>query len=460
MNLEHKTTDFIKKHSMIFKGAGIVIGLSGGADSVALLEVLCSLREEFSLKLAAVHVHHGIRPEADQDAEFCRMLCKEKKVTFFAEYVDVLTLAEKQGLTVEEAGRLVRYECFEKYRKQLKFDLIAVAHHENDRAETMLFQLFRGSGLKGLTGIPVKRGYIIRPLLGVSREEIEVYLAAKDLPFVTDSTNDEDVYTRNKIRHHILPVAEEISVGAVEHMNQTATQLREVLDYMVQQTCVFFDANVMWSGEALAIPLKELKETHIALRKMIVLEAMERVMHSRKDITEKHVQGVLALLDKEGEKSIHLPNGYCVTKRYEELRFTRALDSKRQAGTQELIIEPDRIYELENGVVLRTRLFFDNKLENIPKSDCIKWFDYDKIVSVLSWRSRKPGDFLTIRDDGARKSLQDYFVNEKIPKGERDQYKVLADGQHIIWVPGKRISAHYKVTKDTKRVLEVHIGGK
>ena len=127
---------------------------------------------------------------------------------------------------------------------------------------------------------------------------------------------------------------------------------------------------------------------------------------------------------------------------------------------EEFLIEPDRIYTLSDGTVVETRLLNENNLENIPKSDCIKWFDYDKIKGVLSLRTRRQGDYLMVREDGARKSLQDYFVNEKIPKSERDTLKILADGQHILWVPGRRISAYYKVTKETKQILEVHIGGR
>ncbi len=483
MDFEQKIRQFIKKQNMLFKGAGIVVGLSGGADSVALLETLCNVREEFSLRLAAVHVHHGIRPDADRDVEFCRLLCAQKQIPFFAEYADVPNIAKAQGLTEEEAGRQVRYTYFEEHRKRLGFDMIAVAHHQNDQAETVLFQLFRGSGLRGLAGIPAKRENIIRPLMAVSREEIESYLKEKKLSYVTDSTNTEDVYARNKIRHHILPAAEDISVGAVEHMNQTALQLKEILDYMEQETRTFLEVNGAWDGNVYEVSLKALKAVHAALQKMIVLEATERVLHSRKDITERHVQSILSLFEKDGEKTVHLPRGCCVIKRYDRLLFTPASVSEMmtqsghasafdcekeiqsgQTAFKELIIEPDRIYTLPDGTILQTRLFSvnnsGNNLENIPKSDCIKWFDYDKIKGVLSLRNRKQGDYITVRDDGARKSLQDYFVNEKIPKSERDNIKVLADGQHIVWVPGMRISAYYKVTKETKQILEVHIGGK
>lgn len=462
MNLEQKTRLFIEKFHLLPIGSGVVIGLSGGADSVALLEVLCSLRQERDLRLAAVHVHHGIRQAAQEDADFCREICFEKRVAYFCEYVNVPEMAKMQGVSEEEAGRNARYHIFEEYRQKLQMDMIAVAHHQNDQAETMLFQLFRGSGLRGLSGMQPKRGNIIRPLLGVSRKEIEEYLCDKHVKYVTDETNACDQYSRNKIRHHVLPLAEEISFGAAEHMSQTAGQLREVLNYMEQQAGSFLNNYMVQTDTELKISVDALAKEHMALQKMIVTEAIVRSFRSRKDITERHIDNILELLGKEGEKTIHLPNGGVVVKRYHQLIFKHILENPEcdSAVFSKIKIEPDRTYILENGMILETRLIFDNNLENIPKNDCVKWFDYDKIIGTLFLRTREQGDFLTIRDDGARKSLQDYLVNEKVPKSERDRQLLLADGQHIVWVLGKRISAHYKVTAQTKKILEVYVGGK
>ena len=462
MRLEKKIRHYIEKFHLLPIGSGVVIGLSGGADSVALLEVLCSLQWERGLRLAAVHVHHGIRESAQKDVEFCRELCMEKKVDFFCEYIDVPRMAKAQGLSEEEAGRNARYRIFEEYRRKLQMDVIAVAHHQNDQAETILFQLFRGSGLRGMSGMQPKRGNIIRPLLGVSRKEIEEYLCDKQRTYVIDETNACDQYSRNKIRHHVLPVAEEISFGAAGHMSQTAGQLGEVLDYMEHQAANFLDMQGEYVDGEWRLPVEALQQEHIALQKMIVTEALARSFKSRKDITEKHIDHVLQLFDKDGEKTIHLPNGGVVVKRYFQLIFKQIIENNESdfSGFCKIKIEPDHSYFLENGMFLETKLLFENNLENVPKNDCIKWFDYDKIITTLSLRTREQGDFLVIRDDGARKSLQDYLVNEKVPKSERDKQLLIADGNHILWVIGKRISAHYKVTEHTKRILEVYIGGK
>ncbi len=463
VNVEQKVMAFVKKHDMIAPHQGILIGLSGGADSVALLEVLCHMRKTWDLKLAAVHVHHGIRKEAQQDADFCEALCKERQIAFYCEYVDVPKLAKEEKLTVEEAGRKARYILFEQYRQKLHLDAVAVAHHQNDQAETMLFQLFRGTGLRGMSGIPVKRDTIIRPLLAVNRTEIEAYLKQKNRSFVTDATNLMDVYTRNKIRQHILPVAEEIAPKAVENMNRTGEQLGEIFDFMQKQAREFLaqHSNQEQANGKLTIALQPFAALHPALQKMIIIEAMECAFDSRKDITQKHIEAILQLLEKEGEKTIQLPKQCQVVKQYEQFIFEQQFQNSEDSIGAELPIEihPNQIYLLPDGRTLQTSLIFSNNLENIPKNDCTKWFDYDKIRSVLMLRNREQGDFLTINDNGSKKKLQDYLVNEKVPKSERDKLLVLADGSHIVWVPGMRISAYYKVTPQTNHILQVYMGG-
>ena len=464
MNFEQKVKRFIEKYHMLSEGAGVLVGLSGGADSVALLEVLWALREHWKIRIAAVHVHHGVRQEAWQDVELCKNLCAEKEIAFYCEYADVPKLAREWGLSVEEAGRKVRYMLFEKYRQQLELDFIAVAHHQNDQAETMLFQLFRGSGLRGLSGIPVQRGCIIRPLAGVSRLEIEEYLESRQQDYVVDATNLTDVYTRNKIRQHILPLAEEIAPGAIENMNRAGAQLREIQEFMQEQAESFLEKNSQreQNSEALHIQVAALKVVHPALQKAVIMTAIEQAFHSRRDITEKHVEAIRDLLNKGGEKVVNLPKAGVVIKTYERLTFLQKTATEECASLvfEQLEIRPNATYVLSDGRILKTELILENKMQNIPKSDCLKWFDYDKISGALALRNRTKGDFLTINEEGARKKLQDYLVNEKVPKNVRDELLVLADGQHIVWVPGMRISAYYKVTEQTQRILQVYIGGK
>ena len=184
------------------------------------------------------------------------------------------------------------------------------------------------------------------------------------------------------------------------------------------------------------------------------------MLKSRKDITEKHIDAVLSLLDKEGEKNISLPQGYVATKQYGTLILGKeeAKDESVFSKPQEIIIQPGEEKVLPNGQWIETKIITVDNLENIPKSDCMKWFDYDKITHTLVARTRNVGDYLTIDEKGSKQSLQDYLVNEKVPKSDRDACILIADDSHILWVLGKRISSHYKVTEHTKRILQVSIG--
>jgi len=458
MNFQQKIKEFIQKYNMMGKEAGVLIGLSGGADSVALLEVLCELRKEMGLKIVALHVNHSIRESAEHDAVFCKMLCKQKDVSYFCERVNVPEIAKENGLSVEEAGRQARYEIFERKRKELGLDVIAVAHHKNDQAETMLFQLFRGSGVRGVSGIPLKRDAIIRPLMAVTKEEIECFLDEQKLLYVLDETNQSDAYSRNKIRHRVLPLAEEICDGAVENMNRAALLLREMEAYMEEQSDAFLNAKAEYENEKLSISASALGGCHIALQKAVVMQAIYRTTKSRKDVTEKHIENILSLLEKDGEKVISLPQGLVVRKQYDKLIFEKDGAEKVFRKPQEAVIVPGEKIILSNGQFLEAKLIDCNNFENIPKSDCTKWFDYDKIIHTLVVRTRQAGDYLTIDECGSRKSLQDYLVNEKVPKSERDDLLLLADDKHIVWVLSKRISNYYKVTKHTKQILQVSIG--
>ena len=233
-----KIKAYVKKQNMLRKGDRIVVGVSGGADSVCLFHVLLELKEEFALELAVVHVNHGIREEAYNDEAYVEKLCAGHAIAFYPFRVDVPQLARKEHLSEEEAGRQVRYRAFAQVLEQVYGNdgKIAVAHTQNDRAETVLCHLFRGTGLTGLSGIAPVREQIIRPLLCVRREGVEKYLTERGSAFWQDATNDTDVYTRNRIRHHILPYAEaEICREPVRHINQAAEQIYEALDYLNQK---------------------------------------------------------------------------------------------------------------------------------------------------------------------------------------------------------------------------------
>ena len=456
-----KVTDYVKKYQMVESYDTIVAGVSGGADSVCLLFVLLEMKKQIPFILKVVHVNHRIREDADQDAEFVRMLCESYKIPFFLIEEDIQSLAKQSGCSTEEEGRRVRYQAF---FQMLGDDCgkIAVAHNSNDRAETMLFHLFRGTGLSGASGIRPVNGRIIRPLLCVTREEIEEWLSEKGIPYCTDSTNEEDGYTRNRIRHHILPYAEqEICRGAVVHMNRAADDFMMAEEYLKRETEKAEKRCTWKDGQVIKIRISAFEQEDEYLKGRILLSCIEKAAGARKDITWTHIQAVERLFKTHGSKEVHLPYQLVVYKEYDLGMIQRY--GLEHTQTKEYTIQiPGQVVVPGLGIVEFT-VFSIDKSQNIPEKTYTKCFDYDKIHSSMSFRTRQKGDYLTVKRNSGKighKLLQDYFVNEKIPKEERERIYILAEGSHVLWIPGHRISEHYKIDERTCRVLQVTITDK
>ncbi|MCM1266677.1 MAG: tRNA lysidine(34) synthetase TilS [Bacteroidales bacterium] len=470
----------IDAQDMIAAGDLVVVGVSGGADSICLLDILRRLREERSFLLAAVHVNHGLREEAGEDAAFVKTLCEAWEIPFFLREADVAGYAARCKVSTEEAGRRLRYQAFEEALVELAAAekkkkavseageksgrrRIAVAHNAQDRAETMLFHLFRGSGIKGLSSIRPVREAVIRPLLRLERTEIEAYLTTEGLSWREDGTNGQDAYARNRIRHHILSVAEqEICNGAVAHMGELADLLAETEDYLTRETeklymdCVEEASDTAAGGgqtavesaASLRIRLDRLKSMDPVMQKRVFLRALEHMVPYRKDIGLRHIEGLLALTEKGGSGSLFLPYAIRACKEYDILTLRRSSESKPpKTGAFTFTL-------WERETIPEDSLFY-KKEQNIPENRYTKWFDYDKITTALLLRVWKAGDYLTIDDALHTQALRRYLINEKIPKTKRDGLVVLADGNHVLWVPGYRTSSGFHVGETTKRVLEV-----
>jgi tRNA(Ile)-lysidine synthetase, N-terminal domain/tRNA(Ile)-lysidine synthetase, C-terminal domain len=469
-----KIYDYINENRLIEKGDRILIGVSGGADSVCLMHVLHELYKDTDVKLFVAHVHHGIRDkEADNDKAYVKELCDNLGIPFCAYHYDVKSIAKSECLSEEEAGRKVRYEAF--YDASVKYNCnkVATAHNKNDNAETILLNLFRGSGIKGLTGMKPMNAMktdtgsitIIRPLLFVTRKEIEAYLKEKNLSYRTDSTNLQNIYTRNKIRNVVLDyAAREINSNVIEHITNTGTYLNEIQDFIEKCTEERYKAIVRENPGFYEYAAEELCREPIVVQKGIVLKIFGKLAGNLKDIEARHVQEVLSLSNKQVGKEVHLPYGMVAVKKYDVITICKrsGLDIIRQEKkpVQEVDIRiPGRTYLEQYGIFIETEFIEDKNYNLFPKNSCIKWFDYDKIENTLKIRTRKAGDYLQINNRGGRKKLKDYFIDEKIPKEERDQILLVADGSHILWILGygNRMSENYKVTDKTKKILSMKI---
>ncbi|MDD3368135.1 MAG: tRNA lysidine(34) synthetase TilS [Lachnospiraceae bacterium] len=474
--LLEKVRNYAKQYHMLEADETVVIGLSGGADSVCLLFMLLELQKEIPFHIAALHVNHGVRMDAAQDACYAELLCRENGVPFTLVEEDVPAVAEILGISTEEAGRQIRYHCFgELLKYNGNYGKIAVAHHRNDRAETILFHLFRGTGLAGAAGIRPVRDRIIRPLLCLTREEIEEYLAEREITYCIDSTNEEDTYTRNKIRHFMIPFAErEISEQSIAHLCSAGEMFGEADDYIRRQAGkVFAECVTCASGEKtdgteavsmLQIRVNAFLKADEFLQKYVILQTLEKLTESRKDISSVHVMQIMALFQKESGKQVLLPYGLRAVREFDVVKFYKQEQDQRQEKkwkTQQKPVpvkiegKPEGKFGFDGKKSFIMRVFPRNKSQRIPEKRYTKWFDYDKIVECLIIRNREIGDYLTINDTFGKKSIKEYMIQEKIPQTKRDKLPLIAEGNHILWVVGHRISTYYRVTDTTKQILEI-----
>lgn len=330
-----KVLNFIDDNNMISEGDNIIVGLSGGGDSVCLFLILNELRKKINFNLYAVHVNHGIRGiSATRDEMFAVALCERENVPCKVVKIDAVAKAKLEKITLEEAGRKARYEIFSEEAALFDEAKIAVAHHMNDQAETVLFNLARGAGLKGMGGIQAVRNNILRPLLCVTKEEIISFLSEKNEDFCIDETNDDDDYTRNYIRNKIIPALSEIQPEITAHIASTAYELREANEYIEEKSKELFDesvervdiskdihdnqvADIVKNGdvvEGYIIDISKIKKEKPILIRNIIIITMQRLVDEWKDVSRIHIQDVYGLIDKGKGKEIHLPKGLIAKK--------------------------------------------------------------------------------------------------------------------------------------------------
>lgn len=468
MDMLQKITAYTLQEHMLAEGDHIVAGISGGADSVCLFYVLLELQKKYDLSIAVVHVNHGVRADAGEDESFVRKLCEQHDIPYYPFKEDVPGYAKEQHLSEEEAGRMIRYRAFFRVLENVYGGngKIAVAHTQNDCAETMLFHLFRGSGLNGLCGIVPVRDRIIRPLLCVNRQEIENFLAKRGASYCMDSTNETDEYARNRIRHHILPyVDREICADPVGHLNRTAQQLREAAEYLSGKVTQAAEETVTYEKDSARIAATKWRELHPYLQQEVVHALFKKLTPAAKDITAAHITKVCELFEKQTGRRIDLPYGLCAVRDYDGVLIYRRADADRTKERErtEYKLEGTQGKETYGDYTVSWRVFENTDGETvfrkIPKNDCTKWFDYDRIKQSMTLRYRKTGDFLVINAGGGTKSLKQYMIDEKIPAARRDNVLLLASGQKILWVLGHRISEDGKISSQTRHIIEIQISG-
>lgn len=452
-----KIKQYIDEKKLFSFGDHVIIGLSGGADSVCLLLVLKRLQQIYNLSITAIHVHHGIRGEsAEHDLKFSRQLCEKEEIEFVEKRCDVPALAAKHHLTEEEAGRRVRYETFECEAKKRGASVIAVAHHMDDQAETVLMNLLRGSGIRGCSGIPCKRSLsdkgdivVVRPLLGMRREAIEAWLIENGQGWCIDETNLTDDYLRSRIRNRLLPLlSSEYNAQAAEHIACAAGDFSEAEEYLRDQAQALISSWNCVLHKQMMLPVKELKLQKPILQRYLIQEAISHT-GGVKDITRTHIESVIGLLSKRTGSMVNLPQRRKARIQYEFLIIEKESFSEHKEENQDLQSPNSKIGKAVYSI-------FPVCEKKIPQTCCVNWFDYDTIKEGLLMRKRMPKDRICIDAKGGNtQKLSDCMINAKIPAAKRDQIPILASGSRVLWIAGVRMAEDCKITKHTRLVLEV-----
>ena len=433
----------IKKYNMLENCDRIVVGLSGGADSVCLLSVLNSLKAEYGFSLVAAHINHGIRgAEAQRDEESCKRLCESLDVPLEILHADIPTLSKQQGIGEEECGRIVRYDFFRSLAGER--GKIATAHNLNDNAETLLLNLVRGAGSKGACGIPPVRDNIIRPLIETDRKSVERYCEENELQYVTDSTNLECEYSRNKIRIKVLPTLCEINQNAVGALSGFASRMREqeaFLEGVVNEKysqCV--KNSVLYEAEFSALD--------IFLKKRIAGRFLSELSHG--EVESKHIDDFLRFVGSgkalvtASATEIVSRDGKIFKKPEQAEQFSVGFsldDKKVNLPFCEISIER-----------------YDTKdLQNLNKDILDNLIDCDKISNTLILRSRKDGDKFTFSKRRVTKTVKKLFNEDKIPPEVRNRMIILDSDGEVVWLRGYGTNKKFRIGADTKKAIKLNI---
>ncbi|SEQ31027.1 tRNA(Ile)-lysidine synthase [Lachnospiraceae bacterium RM5] len=483
-SVETKVQNFIRKNNMIESDDMLIVGVSGGADSICLYNLLISLG--YKEKMVVVHIHHGIRgEEADRDFLFVKDMCGKDGVKFVGYHFDVPGFARENKLSEEEAGRILRYEKFDevlnKYGGKGK---IVIAHNKNDVCETFIYNLCRGTGIKGLTGISKNLSGIIRPILCLGRDEIEEYLKSENIEHITDSTNNSEAYTRNKIRHNVLPYLEdEINNNSMKHILMAGEELSLIEDYIEKQTDKYYAETVVAEDDKAKILLEKFIVLDEYIKTRIIRKIFLNLAGRLKDITRIHVYDVLSLENKEVNKFVMLPYSMVAKRKHNEIIVYNVNGSEKDFNqkhkdeheicdefriTKEML-ESENLFEF-NGYKIKLEISKASK-EIDELNECIlnlkkeqktytKIFDYDKIKAALVLRFPKEKDYIIINTSGNKKLIKKYLKEEKTDIEMRNKIPVFYSGDmenEALWVIGYRIGENYKIDDKTKTLLKITV---
>ncbi|MDK2811100.1 MAG: tRNA(Ile)-lysidine synthase [Petroclostridium sp.] len=467
-NVINTVRQTINKYSMFQNGDKIVVGVSGGPDSVCLLHVLNLLKDEYQIKLYAAHLNHQLRGQAaEQDAAYVKELCEKLQVPVYIKSVDIRQLSKERAISEEVAGREERYAFFFKIARQVGARKIAVAQNMNDQAETVLMRFIRGTGLEGLSGIkPVREDGVVRPLLETDREAIEQYCQENGLNPRLDETNLKSIYTRNKIRLDLIPyIIKEHNSGFIQTAAKTAELIREDNDFIKDFVNNMIEKQLRADSKGIYIPVTFLLNQHLAIQRRVIRKAIDILKGNTANIEYKHIEEIVQMVNgkntgKNIGKALDLPEGLRMEIVYNDVYLFRKGDSDKKNNSFYYPLKLDQqIFIKEINMTVTAYVSAKENLKNIELNDFTKAFDYNVINEEIYIRNRLPGDkFTPLGMDGTKK-LKDFFIDLKVPRNKRDKVPIVATDKDILWVVGYRINDKYKCTNKTADVLIIQFSG-
>ncbi|MFW6005968.1 MAG: tRNA lysidine(34) synthetase TilS [Candidatus Bipolaricaulota bacterium] len=451
------TRNFLKRHSV--EDSSVVVAVSGGVDSTALLHALLELGPEFDLQLSVAHLDHGIRGEASaENAEFVRDIAEKHGLRLILEKRPVSQIAEEEGLSLEEAARSVRYRFLSQAARESEMDFVALGHNRNDQAETILMHLIRGAGLRGLSGMKERSDRYIRPLLQTPRKEIANYVESRDIDYRFDETNEDTRFTRNRIRHELLPKLEEDYnprvLDNIVRLGKLTRCAREFIEDRRDRAYEKIKLAEEPSGECFS--RGRLLELHPYLQRATVRKFLKEARGDLEDLAYSHVEDLLEKLREEPASTrLDLP-GITFSLDRDKACFGKNT-SERTRPSYHFGIQPGEVIKIDEADLKIT-------CEIVSSEDEWKLDDFygDRLIEAVDWRKVEQPILIRNREDGDRfvplgmkgeKKLKDFFIDLKIPRRERDKIPLVCDENGIIWVVGFRIDDRYKVDNTTEEIL-------
>lgn len=452
---EQKFLTLVKEYNLIEPGDKILIALSGGPDSVFLLHLLIKYKSKFKIEIAAAHLNHSLRgKDADEDENFCSELSRRLNIQYFSKKVDIKKLAVKFKLSIEEMARNERYSFLKEISETYGCNKIATAHNLNDNSETVLLNLIKGAGLRGVSGIPLTRGIIIRPVLNIPKHEILEYLNKKKITFCKDITNESDLYERNFIRNKLLPLIRETLNPAVDKSIFNSSRIfkneLEIIDEYLQSIT---EEVVKYEKEMLVFDLAALsKYSDAVIGELLKVNLKSRFNH---EIEFNDFRKVKELLTKQTGKRIILSGKLFAYKERGRIYINRS--EENVSDREGIEVKVNKLCSFNNAEI---RITSRRGIENFKSDKFHEIITADELDESFLLRKWKNGDKFIPLGMKNFKKVSDFLTEQKIPSYKKKKQLVLINKEKIVWIPGFRIDERVKLTKDTKRIYELWMNPK